>query len=174
MFGVEPDMIVTAKGLGGGLYPISATLMTEHCQQVFDEDPFAHVSTMGGAECGCVVAEKVLDICTRPAFLDNVRRVSQRMYERMLLVQSRLPDDLLEVRRVGMFMGLKFNHDLGGMIMMKTSFEAGLLCWVAGHDRTVLQFLPPLLIDEALADEIVDRMTVAIERFHAIRGGSAA
>ncbi len=170
-FGVEPDMLVTGKGLSGGIYPMSATLMTEDCYHVFDEDPFAHVSTMGGAELGCVVALKVLDLSSDPQFLANVRRLSQRLYDGLLALQARSPQDLLEVRRCGMFMGLKFNHAYGGVLMMKTSFDAGLLNWVAGNDRSVLQFLPPLIIDEALADEIVERMDVAVASFGRIRQG---
>jgi acetylornithine/succinyldiaminopimelate/putrescine aminotransferase len=173
-FGVVPDLLVTAKGLGGGVYPITATMMTEAASRVFDEDPFAHVSTMGGAELGCVVAEKVLEISADPAFLADVGRLSQRIHEGILTIQSKHPDDLVEVRRCGMFMGLAMGHPAGGILMMKTCFEAGLLCWVAGNDHSVLQFLPPLAIDEALADEIVERLGAAVEAFSALRAGGAA
>jgi len=157
-FGVEPDMIVTGKGLSGGVYPITATLMTEACQHVFDADPFAHVSTMGGAELGCAVAEKVLEITTAPDFLERVRVLSDRIYAGMTAIARRHPKSLVEVRRCGMFMGLVTGHPEGGLLGMKATFDAGVLTWVAGNDRSVLQFLPPLIIDESLADEILDRM----------------
>jgi acetylornithine/succinyldiaminopimelate/putrescine aminotransferase len=172
-FGVVPDMLVTAKGLSGGIYPISATLLTPECYHAFDDDPFAHVSTMGGAEIGCVVAKKVVDLTAAPAFLANVRRLSERLADGVRALQAAYPDDLVDVRCCGMFMGLKFNHDFGGLIMMKTCFDAGLLAWVAGNDRTVLQFLPPLIIDDALAAEIVERLGTAVEQFQRIRLSAA-
>jgi acetylornithine/succinyldiaminopimelate/putrescine aminotransferase len=173
-FGVQPDMIVTGKGLSGGIYPISATLMTEDCYHVFDEDPFAHVSTMGGSELGCAVGEKVVDISSTPAFLDNVREVSQQIYAGMLDVQARYPDVLLEVRRCGMFMGLKVNHPAGGIYAMRSCFDAGILAWVAGNDRSVLQFLPPLRIDASLAAEILMRMETATKDLRDRIQGAAA
>ncbi len=167
-FSVEPDMLVSAKGLSGGIYPITATMMTEECYRVFDEDPFAHVSTMGGAEPGCVAAEKVLEITCRPGFLDNVRDVSERMGSGLAVLQDKYPDDLAEVRRCGLFIGLVFSHNDGGMVMMKTCFDAGLLCWVAGNDRRVLQFLPPLITDAALTDEILERLDQAMAAYHGL------
>jgi putrescine aminotransferase len=170
-FDVIPDLLVTAKGLSGGLYPISATLMTADCAHVFDEDPFAHVSTMGGAELGCIVAEKVVDICSAPAFLARVRQLSERFASGLRDIRERHPDSLREIRRCGMFMGLKFGHDYGGVIMMKTCFDAGILAWVAGNDRSVLQFLPPLNIDVGLADEILERLDTAVAHYGRLTTG---
>jgi putrescine aminotransferase len=113
---------------------------------------------VGGSELGCVVAERVLDITTAPGFLETVSALSQRIYDGMLAVQTRHPRALVEVRRCGMFMGLVIGHEDGGLLAMKATFDAGVLTWVAGNDRSVLQFLPPLIVHEALADEIVERM----------------
>ena len=49
---VTPDVVVTGKGLSGGIYPITATLMTRELHAFFDEHPFVHISTFGGAELG--------------------------------------------------------------------------------------------------------------------------
>ena len=65
-YGIQPDIMVTAKGLSGGLYPISACLVNERCGQWLNEDGAAHISTSGGAELGCVVAHKVLEMLSRP------------------------------------------------------------------------------------------------------------
>ncbi len=65
-FGVEPDILVSGKGLTGGMYPIAATVMTPRAGQWLQENGWGHVSTFGGAEIGCRVAERVLEITTRP------------------------------------------------------------------------------------------------------------
>ena len=64
-YGIQPDIMVTAKGLSGGLYPISACLVNEQAGQWLQEDGAAHISTTGGAELGCIVAHKVIEMLLR-------------------------------------------------------------------------------------------------------------
>lgn len=61
-YGKEPDILVMAKGLSGGIYPIGATVVNEAAGNWMKEDGFAHISTFGGSELGCIVAMKVLEI----------------------------------------------------------------------------------------------------------------
>ncbi|MBI2425785.1 MAG: aspartate aminotransferase family protein [Candidatus Hydrogenedentes bacterium] len=173
-FGVEPDILVTAKGLSGGIYPIAATIITPELEQVFHDDPFAHISTYGGAEVGCAVAEKVLGISSAPPFLAQVNRISQRIYDGLCAVQLQHPAAIAEIRRVGMFMGVKFHGEHWGRLMSVTAFQAGLLCVYAANDASVLQFLPPLITDEATADEILQRFAKAVALAEGILGGGAA
>ncbi len=56
--GIEPDILVTGKGLSGGMYPITAALLGDRAAQWLDQDGFGHISTFGGAELGCVAAIK--------------------------------------------------------------------------------------------------------------------
>ena len=65
-YGVVPDIMVTGKGISGGMYPIACVLISESCGGWLSEDGFGHISTMGGAELGCIVAIKTLEIVQRP------------------------------------------------------------------------------------------------------------
>ena len=64
--GIDPDILVTGKGISGGIYPLSAVLVSEAAAGWLSEDGFAHMSTFGGAELGCVAALKTLEITCRP------------------------------------------------------------------------------------------------------------
>ena len=75
---VEPDMLITGKGLGGGVYPVSATLVREELESFFDSHPFSYVSTFGGAEIGCVAAGAVMDEISTPGFLERVEELGAR------------------------------------------------------------------------------------------------
>jgi len=145
---VEPDLLVTGKGLSGGIYPIAATLMTPEVHHFFAEHPFCHVSTFGGAELGCVAAAEVVDIVTAPGFLDRVRAVGERLGEAF----SDLPFGL---RRRGMLSAFVFDDPHGGMTAMKALFDAGIYAFFASYDPSVLQFKPVLTVSDTEVDEIV-------------------
>ena len=75
-FVAEPDILVTGKGLSGGIHPITATCFKEKYETVFHKDPFIHISTFGGAELGCAVALRVLEISSDPSFLNHVLQMA--------------------------------------------------------------------------------------------------
>ncbi|MGA9597737.1 MAG: aminotransferase class III-fold pyridoxal phosphate-dependent enzyme [Acidimicrobiia bacterium] len=145
---LEPDLVVTAKALGGGVYPITATLMTPEVHRIFDEEPFIHVSTAGGAEPGCAAALAVLDIIEAPGFLERVAVLGERL-------AAGLADLPFALRRLGMMMGFAFPAPDAAMLAAKLLFDAGIFSVYAGNDTSVLQFLPPLTTTDGEADEIV-------------------
>ena len=149
--GAEPDMIVTGKGLSGGLVPISATLMTRALHAFFDEQPFVHISTFGGAELGCVAGLAVLDIVERPGFLDRVQRLGSAL-------EAGLDGLPLSVRRRGLFAGLKFADEAGGMAATQRVISAGVFAIFANNDPSVLQLLPPLTISDDEMAWLVQRL----------------
>jgi putrescine aminotransferase len=145
---VEPDMVITGKGLSGGVYPIAATLMTAELLDFFREHPFIHVSTYGGAEPGCVAALEVLDAIAEPGFLERVQAVGERFGEAF----AELP---FELRRRGMTMGFKFDDPAGGFEAMRRIVAAGIFAVAANNDLSVLQFKPPLIVSDEEVEEIV-------------------
>jgi acetylornithine/succinyldiaminopimelate/putrescine aminotransferase len=153
--GVEPDMIVTAKGLSGGIYPITATLMTPELHSFFDEHPFSHISTLGGAELGCVAALAVLDAVEAPGFLDRVETVGAR-------IEAGLADLDLDVRRRGLFIGLAFDDPVGGLVATQKVIPEGVFAIFANNDQSVLQLLPPLTISDDEVDWLLERLHAAL------------
>jgi acetylornithine/succinyldiaminopimelate/putrescine aminotransferase len=145
---VDPDLLVTGKGLSGGIYPIAATLMTPELHDFFAVHPFCHVSTYGGAELGCVAAAEVVDIVTGPGFLEQVRAVGDRIGEAF----ADLPFGL---RRRGMLSAFVFDDPHGGMTAMKALFDAGIYAFFASYDPAVLQFKPVLTISDDDVEEII-------------------
>jgi acetylornithine/succinyldiaminopimelate/putrescine aminotransferase len=146
--GVSPDVVTTGKGLGGGVYPVSATLMTADLHDFFEENPFVHISTCGGAELGCAAALEVLGIVREPGFLERVRELGERFAAGL----AGLP---FELRQRGLFMGFRFANPAGGVAAMRRLFGAGVFTVFAASDPSVLQFLPPLTLGDGEADEIL-------------------
>lgn len=148
---VSPDLLVTGKGLSGGIYPITATLMTHDLHGFFIEHPFIHISTFGGAELGCAAGLATLDVIESPGFLDHVTELGERFEEGFY-------DMPFELRRKGLFMGLAFDDPMGGLIATRTMIEAGVFAIFANNDQSVLQFLPPLIMSDAEADDLIAKV----------------
>jgi acetylornithine/succinyldiaminopimelate/putrescine aminotransferase len=147
-YGVVPDIIVTGKGLSGGIYPMSATLYRDHLNPFLHENPFIHISTFGGAEVGCYTALEVLDILEEPVFLEHVRQMTSLFEDGFAMLKDKHPSLLVETRQRGLMMGLKLADPNFGPLMTRIGFDAGLLMVYANNDPSAVQVLPPLIIQE--------------------------
>jgi acetylornithine/succinyldiaminopimelate/putrescine aminotransferase len=154
---VVPDILVTGKGLSGGIYPVTATIYRDHLNPFLHENPFIHVSTFGGAEVGCYAALEVLNILEEPGFLEHVQKMAALFKAGFEELQTNHPLVMVEARQKGLMMGLKMSSDQMGPLMTRIGFEAGLLTIYANNDPSVVQILPPLIIQE---DEV--RMVLGI------------
>jgi acetylornithine/succinyldiaminopimelate/putrescine aminotransferase len=160
--GVMPDILVSGKGLSGGLYPIAATLLSEEAGAWLEDDGWSNVSTFGGSELGCRVARTVLEITTRPETRTNVAALSDTFARGLADLAARHPGWLVGSRQSGLVIGLRFAHPMGGLLMVQACYQAGLWAMVASFDRAVLQFKPGLLMTDAEAAEALGRLDAAI------------
>lgn len=162
VYDVVPDIIVSGKGLSGGIYPMSATLYRDHLNEFLHDKPFIHVSTCGGAELGCYVTLEVLDLLTASDFLPHVRTMAHKFEEGFAYLQNKHPQVISEARQLGMMMGLKLADPMLGPMMTVAGIEAGLLIIYANHDTSVIQLLPPLIIEAEQVDEVIGRLDGAL------------
>jgi putrescine aminotransferase len=162
-FGVQPDILVTAKGLSGGMYPIAATVMSERVAGWLHEYGWGHVSTFGGAEIGCRVAQKVLEITTRPETQASIAGLIERFGSALTEIRTRQPY-LTEVRQTGLVIGLRVEHPNGAVFLQQELFARGVWAIASGFDQSVLQFKPGLLLDDAAADAALERLEEALAR----------
>lgn len=161
-YGVEPDILVTGKGITGGLYPISCCVASERCAGWLKIDGFAHMSTAGGAELGCIVAMKTLEILQRPEVRTMVRYVSDYMRQGLNQIQDLYPDFFIGIRQHGVVMGLEFNHEQGAKPVMKHLYENGVWAIFSTLDPRVLQFKPGILMTQAECEDLLRRVEIAI------------
>jgi putrescine aminotransferase len=163
-YGIQPDIMVTAKGLTGGLYPISACLVNEQAGEWLNEDGAAHISTTGGAELGCVVAHKVIEMLLRPEVISNVHAVTAFMATAMKDMMARHGDIFTGVRQKGVILGLEFNHPQGAVAVSRALYENGVWAIFSSLDKRVLQWKPGLLLSADLCAEIMERFEAAMPR----------
>ena len=163
-FNVQPDIVVLGKGLSGGIYPISATVIDKKLESVFHKDPFIHISTFGGAELGCTVAKKVLEISSTQEFLAHVNTMSKNLKLALQEVQSRHTSILKSVHGKGLMLALELSNDLAGPVLTKTAYDNDLLLIYANNDTSRVQFLPPLIMHEKDIPLIIERLDKALKQ----------
>ena len=171
-YGVTPDIMVVGKGVTGGMYPISCCVVNERAGQWLKEDGFAHMSTAGGAELGCIVALKVLEITQRPEVASMVRYISDYIRAGLDEIQALYPDFFVGIRQNGVIMGLEFNDPEGAKPVMKHLYANGVWAIFSTLDPSVLQFKPGILMTQDLSEDLLRRVEVSIGRASAEVFGS--
>ena len=161
-YGIEPDIMVVGKAITGGIYPISAAIISKKYAGWLTEDGFGHISTSGGAEIGCCVAMKVLEITQRPEVASMVRYISDYVRAGLNQIQAQYPDWFIGIRQHGVVMGLEFNHPEGAKPVMKHLYRNGVWAIFSTLDPRVLQFKPGILMTQAVAEEMLRRVETAI------------
>jgi len=161
-YGVTPDIMVIGKGITGGMYPISCCVVNERAGQWLKQDGFAHMSTAGGAELGCIVALKVLEITQRPEVASMVGYISDFIRAGLDDIQALYPDFFIRIRQNGVIMGLEFNDPEGAKPVMRHLYDHGVWAIFSTLDPSVLQFKPGILMTQSLSEDLLARVEVAI------------
>ncbi len=156
--GVTPDVLTSAKGLGGG-FPIGAMLTTA---KVAESLPFGtHGSTYGGNPLGCAVAEAVIDIVSDPATLEGVRHRARKLSEGLHAISKK--HGIFEtVRGMGLLIGAPLAAAWKGRAkdIVNAGLKHGVWTLVAGPD--VLRVAPSLIISDADLAEGLKRLEAGI------------
>lgn len=151
MYGIAPDIMSIAKGIGGG-FPMGACLATEEAASGMTLG--THGTTFGGNPLAMAVGNAVLDVVLAPGFIEKVGQISLRLKQSLAELKDKHPQVIEEIRGEGLMLGLKLRT-------LNTDFvtEAraqGLL--VVGAGDNVVRLLPPLIITEADVAEAVSRL----------------
>jgi acetylornithine/N-succinyldiaminopimelate aminotransferase len=157
-YGVEPDIMAVAKGIGGG-FPLGACLATEKAAAGMVIG--THGSTFGGNPLAMAAGQAVLDVVNNDAFLDHVTRMGERLRGAL---EQMIPnhDHLFEgVRGLGLMLGIKMKTDSRAFVGYLR--EQGILTVAAGDN--VLRVLPPLIVEDAHVAEFVERLSEAARRY---------
>jgi len=158
--GITPDVLSTAKGLGNGM-PIGACLARGEAAKVLG--PGSHGSTYGGNPLVCAAALAVFDTIKSDKLAENAATrgawIRQALREKLADVPQ-----LVEVRGKGLMIGVQFNETITEL--GKLALDNQLLLNINGGGK-VIRLLPPLIISEAEAQELVDRVSDLVKQLFA-------
>ena len=155
-YGVKPDIMTTAKGLGCGV-PVGAFLMTEEVGAA-SLTAGDHGTTYGGNPLACTAVEKVLDLFEENHIIDHVREVAPYLEQCLDQLKDR-HGCIVERRGAGLMQGLVLDRPVGPVI--NKALEEGLILINAGTD--IIRFVPPLIISRRHIDEMIDILDDCID-----------
>ncbi|MEX3019412.1 aspartate aminotransferase family protein [Kluyvera sp. STS39-E] len=160
-YGITPDLLSTAKALGGG-FPIGALLAREEMASVMTVG--THGTTYGGNPLACAVAGEVLSIINTPQILNGVKQREQWFKERLQAINTRF-GLFKEIRGVGLLIGCALRDEHAGKAKQISllAAEEGLMVLIAGAN--VVRFAPALIVNEDDVTLGLNRFEAACERF---------
>lgn len=162
--GVVPDIMISAKGLTAGMYPMAATMFTEEVADFFLTYPYCHYSSTGGSDLGCVVASAMIDIVNRPEFLQSINEKGKRLasgYEQLLKDH---PSILESYGQIGMHTVLRLADPAGGFRMNRYLAEEGIFALLATNNTAAIRIQPPFIVSEKEIDQIIDALDAALKK----------
>lgn len=157
-----PDVLLLAKALGGGL-PLGAFISSKKLMRTLAEDPpLGHVTTFGGHPLSCAAGLASLDIIVRDDLPARASEIGAAFAQRL---RTAFPSDrLVEIRQVGLLLGLEMDSsDFVARFSRECRTEGLIMGWTL-HDDRVVRLAPPLVITEAEIDEASHRMARAAVR----------
>ena len=160
-YGIEPDIMATAKGIGGG-FPLGACLATEKAARGMVIG--SHGSTYGGNPLAMAAGMAVMDAVANEEFLDDVTAKGERLRTRLEQFIGNYPELFELIRGKGLMLGLKMKVESRPFyVHLRDNHQ---LLTVAAGDNT-LRILPPLVADDAEFDEFFDKLSAGAASYNA-------
>lgn len=154
-YGITPDILTSAKGIGGG-FPLGACLATEEAAKGMVVG--THGSTYGGNPLAMAAGQAILDVMTEPGFLEHVTAMGDRLraaFEQLIPNHDHLFE---EIRGRGLMLGIKMKDPaVSRDFVAHLRDNHGLLTVAAGEN--VFRVLPPLVIDDSHITECINRLS---------------
>jgi putrescine aminotransferase len=163
MFAVEhwdvvPDIICLGKALGGGVMPLSAFMSTPEIWKVLEPNPFIHSSTFGGNPLACAAGIAAVNVTLEEDLPGQAAAMGEYLLTELRKLQKRFAQHLIEVRGLGLLIGMEFVDTEFGYAVAAGLFKRGVL--VAGTllSAKTLRIEPALNIPRALVDEVLEKL----------------
>ncbi|GAA0581959.1 aminotransferase class III-fold pyridoxal phosphate-dependent enzyme [Kribbella sandramycini] len=155
--GVEPDILISAKGLASGL-PLGAFLARAELMESWPAG--AHGSTYGGSPVACAAGLATLDVIRSEGLMENATQVGQLLLDGLRKIQAEHPDKIVDVRGVGLMIGVEFATADEAAEVQRRAFESGLLVLECGE--SAIRLSPPLVVTAGEAQKALSLFAAAV------------
>ena len=160
---VVPDILCLGKALGGGVMPLSAFMSTPEIWKVLEPNPFIHSSTFGGNPLACAAGIAAVNVTLEEDLPRQAAETGAYLIGELRGLQRKFPDHLVEVRGLGLLIGLEFVDTEFGYAVAAGLFKRGVL--VAGTllNAKTVRVEPALNIPRHLVDQVLEKLDETLQ-----------
>ena len=155
-YGVEPDIVIIGESLGAGVFPIAATVFTQKVNAFMNEHPLIHLSTFGGADLGCVVACKALQVYRQTRPWENAASLGALLKAGIEKIVERYGGTIGSVAGLGLLLSLDLKSPGEARTFCKKLARAGVLASTGAVAKQTVLLRPSLTIARKDADRILE------------------
>ena len=151
---VQPDMVVTGKGLGNG-YPVSAVSISKELAAEFEKSPFRYAQSHQNDPLGCVIASEVIRILEEENQIEKGAKTSVLFKLQLKKLMTKYTTRIKEIRGRGMMLAIEFQENFDAELLHRRLFDAG---FVTGCKFNTIRFMPPLTLDKSDVIQVTNKL----------------
>lgn len=160
---VVPDILATAKSLGGGVMPVSAVTTTEEIfKPMMYPNPFMHTTTTGGGALACAAAIAAINVTLRDRLWEGAAAKGSYLIEKVTEIAEEFPQLYKEVTGRGLLIGQHFQSPELGYKIAAELFKRGVVVAGTLTSAQTIRIEPPLIIEQSEIDEGLNRLRDAV------------
>jgi len=160
--GVTPDIMVLAKALSGGIYPISCAVFTEEISDFLMAHPFIIINSFGGTSLACLAALAAIEYTEENDLPGQAKMRGMEFREALVGLQTKYPELILEVRGLGLMLGVEFPEESIGPRMALQLRENGVISIYTFNNPRIIRIMPALVISSEEVRFVVDAFDRAL------------
>lgn len=161
--GVSPDLMTLAKALGGGVMPIGALVGTPKIwDAIYGESPLSHTSTFGGNPLACRAGLATIQVIEEEGLVERSRQMGELLVTGLRSVADKHSDLIKEVRGKGLMIGVEFQIDEVGELVVAQMLKRGLCAAYTLNNPRIMRFEPPLIITPVQIEFAVETFGSAV------------
>jgi putrescine aminotransferase len=164
---VVPDIMTSAKALGGGVMPIGAFMSTSRIWSVLNSNPFIHTSTTGGNPLACAAAIAAINVTLEENIVEQAAAKGEYFIAHLRGIAAHYPDIYTNITGKGLLIGQHFVNDEIGYAVASGLFKRGVLISGTLNNSRVIRVEPPLVITYDEIDTILNRLEDTLQELHA-------
>ncbi|HTI14522.1 MAG TPA: putrescine aminotransferase [Dictyobacter sp.] len=163
---VVPDIMTSAKALGGGVMPVGAFMSTPKIWNVLNSNPFIHTSTTGGNPLACAAAIAAIHVTLEEQIAEQAADKGSYFIEQLRKLAIRHRDIYTGITGKGLLIGQHFVDDAIGYEIASGLFKRGVLISGTLNNAQAIRIEPPLIITRTEIDEILNRLEDTLRLLH--------
>jgi putrescine aminotransferase len=169
--GVTPDILVLAKSLSGGLYPISCAVFTQEISDFLIAHPFIIINSFGGTSLACLTALATIEYIEKNNLPERAELMGKRFMEGLMELKNTYSELVMDVRGKGLMLGIEFPEESIGPRIASLLKKNGVISIYTFNNPRIIRIMPSLVINEFEVDFVVEAFGKSLKEIRAQEAG---